>query len=61
MSAPWFCDEPMSVLPPMMSMKPGYGSGNMKRTVVSSTFSILPGLPLIERSAVGVGVRSLFP
>src|SRR5215210_1550708 len=44
-----------------MSMKPGYGSGKTKRTVRSSTFSILPGLPLIDISAVGVGVRSLFP
>src|SRR5688572_18203569 len=44
-----------------MSMNPGYGSGNTKRTVRSSTFSILPGLPLIDSSAVPVGVRSLLP
>src|SRR5215213_6021463 len=44
-----------------MSMKPGYGSGKTNLTVRSSTFSILPGLPLIDSSPVGVGVSSLSP
>ena len=57
---PLLCELPMLVAPLSMSTKPGYASGNTKRTVRSSTFSSVPGLPLIERSAIGVGVRSLF-
>jgi hypothetical protein len=38
----------------------GYGSGKRNSTVVSSTFAIVPGLPLIVISGVPTGTISLF-
>src|SRR3954464_724852 len=43
-----------------MSTNIGYGSGNTKSTVVSSTLTSLPGLPLIDISGVPTGTKSLY-
>src|SRR3712207_9118493 len=47
--------------PASFSTNIGYGSGNLKATVSSSTFSTVAGLPLIVRSAFGIGDSSVFP
>src|SRR4051812_12966760 len=54
------CEPPIGPVPPRISRKSGYGSGNVMRTVVSSTFESVPCLPLTESSWLGFGVRSLF-
>src|SRR3954471_2638938 len=51
---------PICVNADRMSTNIGYGSGNRNSTVVSSTFAIVPGLPLIVISGVPTGTTSLF-
>ena len=49
---------PMSVSPANISRRRKYGTSNWNSTVASSIFTILPGLPAGDRSAMPVGTIS---